>query len=66
MLNALMRYGALTAKVRALYGKRLRLPDFEHMAALSAPSEVLDYLRTQPGWTAAVSAMSGSYAGTSP
>ena len=44
MLNALMRYGALTAKVRALYGKRLRLPDFEHMAALSAPSEVLDYL----------------------
>ena len=63
MLNALMRYGALTAKVRALYGKRLRLPDFEHMAALSAPSEVLDYLRTQPGWTAAVSAMSGSYAG---
>ena len=63
MINSLMRYGALTAKVRALYGKRLRLQDFEHMASLSSEADVLDYLRTRPGWTAAVSAMGGSYVG---
>ena len=30
-----MTYGALTTKAKALYGKRLRLADFEHMSAPS-------------------------------
>ena len=32
MKNAEMTYGALSAKIRALYGKRLRLADYQHMA----------------------------------
>ena len=34
MIDSYMRYGALAAKVKALYGKRLRFSDFEHMAGL--------------------------------
>ena len=56
MIDSYMRYGALAAKVKALYGKRLRFSDFEHMAGLPNEQSILDYLRTQPGWSAAVSA----------
>lgn len=65
MIKGLMTYGALCTKARALFGKRLRLSDFEHMAALRAESEVLDYLRQQPGWTLAVSRLTtgGGYVG---
>ena len=63
MIQALMTYGALSAKARALYGKRLRLSDFHHMAALSSEQEVLDYLRQQPGWTAAVARLTSGYTG---
>ena len=34
MIDSYMRYGALAAKVKALYGKRLSFSDFEHMAGL--------------------------------
>ena len=56
MIDSYMRYGALAAKVKALYGKRLRFSDFEHMAGLPNEQSILDYLRSQPGWSAAVSA----------
>lgn len=58
MISSYMDYGALSAKVRAMYGKRLRLQDFEHMAALTDTRDVLDYLRTQPGWSAAIAPLS--------
>ena len=58
-----MTYGAMGAKARALYGKRLRLADFRHMAALASEQEVLDYLRQQPGWTAAVARLTEGGAG---
>ena len=57
VMSSYMRYGALSAKVRAMYGKRLRFSDFEHMAAMPSEQSVLEYLRGQPGWTAAVSAL---------
>ena len=66
MIGALMTYGALTAKTKALYGKRLRTADFEHMAALGSETDVLEYLRTQPGWTRAVARLEesrGNYIG---
>ena len=47
MIDSYMRYGALAAKVKALYGKRLRFSDFEHMAGLPNEQSILDYLRTQ-------------------
>jgi len=63
VIGALMTYGALTTKAKALYGKRLRLADFEHMSALKTVSDLLEYLRTQPGWSKAVSSLSGGYIG---
>lgn len=49
-----MSYGALSTKVRALFGKRLRLADFQQLAALSSESEILDYLRHHSGWSRAL------------
>lgn len=64
MITNYMNYGALSAKVRALYGKRLRFADFEHMASLKSAAEVLEYLRLQQGWSAAVAALgSAGYVG---
>ncbi len=54
MISSYMNYGALSAKVRALYGKRLRHADFEHMASLTDARDIFDFLRTQPGWSAAL------------
>lgn len=54
MISSYMNYGALSAKVRALYGKRLHHGDFEHMASLTDPRDIFDFLRTHPGWSAAL------------
>ena len=53
MISSYTRYGALSAKVRAMYGKRLRLADFEHMASLTDQRDVLDHLRGEHGCFAA-------------
>ena len=45
MIGAEMRYGALSAKVHALYGKRLRTADFARLAAMKDPAEILNDLR---------------------
>ena len=52
-----MRYGALFAKVHALYGKRLRAADFARLAAMKSPAEILEALRQHPGWNRALSRM---------
>ena len=52
-------YDALAAKVRAMYGKRLRMSDFEHISTLRSEAEVLEYLRTQPGWRPPLRTRSG-------
>lgn len=54
-------YDALAAKVRAMYGKRLRMSDFEHISTLRSEAEVLEYLRTQPGWKRALSQLQESF-----
>ena len=63
MLRELTTYGALCAKAKALFGKRLRLADFQHMASLHTEEEVLDYLRQQPGWRAAAEVLTSGYEG---
>lgn len=50
-----MRYGALAAKIRALYGKRLRGEDFARLAGLKSEAELLEELRRHPGWNRALS-----------
>ena len=42
MKNAEMTYGALSAKIRALYGKRLRADDFARLAGLKNEAELLE------------------------
>ena len=44
-----MTYGALSAKIRALYGKRLRADDFARLAGLKNEAELLEALRQHPG-----------------
>ena len=46
-MTAEMAYGALSAKVRALYGKRLRSDDFARLAARRSEAEILDELLTK-------------------
>lgn len=60
MTGGTAEYGALAAKVRALYGKRLRPSDFEHMAVMKSVAEVLDYLRQHPSWGRASAVLSTS------
>ena len=50
-----MKYGALSAKAHALYGKRLRTADFTRLASMKDPAEILNALRQQPGWSRALS-----------
>lgn len=49
---------AMEAKLRAMYGRRLRYEDFAHMAALPDVSAVLDYLRGT-GWADAAARLEG-------
>ena len=53
-MTAEMAYGALSAKVRALYGKRLRAADFAQLAARRSEAEILEDLRQHPGWSRAL------------
>lgn len=50
MIGSQMTYGALAAKTKALYGKRLRFADFEALVALPDERAMLDYLGQHPGW----------------
>lgn len=59
MIGALMDYGALCTKAKALYGKRLRLSDFERIAACHDVAEVAEYLRGHPAWSASSQRLSG-------
>ena len=59
MIRAQMEYGALSSKVHALYGTRLRLADFEHMAALRTEAELSDYLRVHPAWSSCAARLAG-------
>ena len=45
MKNAEMTYGELSAKIRALYGKRLRADDFARLAGLKNEAELLEIPR---------------------
>lgn len=56
-------YGALAAKIRTIYGTRLRLEDFRRMTAMHSVAEVLDYLRQQGSWAPAAGTITASRPG---
>ncbi len=49
------RYEALTTKVRAMYGKRMKYADYVSMAGMQSMDEVYGFLRQHPVWGPAVS-----------
>ncbi|MCI2057831.1 MAG: V-type ATPase subunit [Oscillibacter sp.] len=53
-------YDALCAKVRAMYGKRLRFADFERLGRCTSEQEVLDALRQFPAWSVAMAELEPS------
>ncbi|MDR0326078.1 MAG: V-type ATPase subunit [Oscillospiraceae bacterium] len=52
-----LRYGAVTAKARAMFGKRLRRGDYGKMAAMKSVAEVAGYLRAHTDWGRALEAV---------
>lgn len=49
-MNRLAQYGAVAAKVRSLWGFRLRSEDYRRMAAMRTLPELAGYLRAHPRW----------------
>lgn len=49
-MDRLGRYGAVAAKVRSLWGARLRGEDYRRMAAMRTLPELAGYLRAHPHW----------------
>ena len=45
-----MNYGAISAKVHALYGKMLTDGDWKRMCEMRNVNDAVSFLKTQPGW----------------
>ncbi|MEF9971234.1 MAG: V-type ATPase subunit [Oscillospiraceae bacterium] len=60
MLRSSMKYGALRAKVLAMYGKLLSPEDWRRIGECSSVADIATFLRAQPGWSDAVSPLSAS------
>ncbi len=50
MVRQYMRYGGAAAKVRAMYGRRLRRDDYSALLSRQSVAEVAAYLREKPGF----------------
>lgn len=50
MISDFSKYGAISAKVHAMYGKRLRESDWEALESMRSVSSVVSYLKKHPGW----------------
>jgi len=55
MITQLIKYSGIATKARAMYGKRLRLQDYERMSTMTSVSDIIDYLRTKPAYGRALS-----------
>lgn len=49
-----MNYGGMSAKVRAMYGKRLTRADFDKLIQSKSVSDIAAYLKSLPAWTEAL------------
>lgn len=54
MVRQYMKYGGAAAKVRAMYGRRLRAEDYAALLSLKSVDEVAAYLREKPGFAEAL------------
>jgi len=60
MITDLMRYGGVSAKVRVMYGNRLKRLDYEKLLRQKSVSDIAAYLKTLPSWSAALKALQPS------
>ena len=51
MLIKLIKYSAVAAKIRAMYGNRLREEDFAYLAACKSVSAATAFLKAHPAWS---------------
>ena len=59
MLKNYTRYGAITTKVRAMYGRLLSESDFKHIDTFKTLAELFEFLGKTPGLTDAMSKLGG-------
>lgn len=59
MLQNLMKYGGISGKIHALYGRRLTPEDFQKIRNMNSVAEIASFLRVHPGWSGALQAMPG-------
>ena len=57
MLKATMKYGAVSAKVMALYGKMLTEEDWRHLSGCATVSDITSFLRNDKDWSETVSTL---------
>lgn len=50
MIGSLTKYGAVSGKVRALYGKRLTEADYQTLSKMKTVPEIAAFLKNHPGW----------------
>lgn len=50
MFRNLTRYGAITAKTRAMYGRMLRPADWEALSGMQDLADVAGFIRSHDGW----------------
>ncbi len=51
MLSAVMKYSAVSAKMRALYGKMLSDDDWKRVCGMRSTGELAAFLKVHPGWS---------------
>jgi vacuolar-type H+-ATPase subunit C/Vma6 len=54
MISSFMQYGGISAKVRAMYGKRLTRSDYEKLIHSKSVSDIASYLKSLPAWSEAL------------
>ncbi len=64
MISELNQYGAVSAKVHGMYGKRLKTEDYEKLMAMTSVEEIIVFLRGRQDWSRALSRMDGNIAFT--
>lgn len=51
MISQLIKYGGVSGKVKAMYGKRITEEDMERLSSMSTVPEIAAYLKNHPGWS---------------
>jgi V/A-type H+-transporting ATPase subunit C len=59
MISELNQYGAASAKIHGMWGKRLKDEDYQQLLAMSSVEEILSFLRGRADWSRALSRLEG-------